>query len=95
VSDYKLSANAKEDLKRIYIFEFEHFGEQQADVHYDAFFDAFERIASNPNAYPSVDNIRAGYRRCPCGSDSIYFRIRNNIVEVMAIIGGQDTDMWL
>ncbi|MBQ4831451.1 type II toxin-antitoxin system RelE/ParE family toxin [Alteromonas sp. MMG017] len=64
-------------------------------MYYDAFFDAFKRVASNPNAYLSVDNIRAGYRRCPCGSDSIYFRIRSNIVEVMAIIGGQDTDIWL
>lgn len=95
MSNFKLSANVKEDLRRIYIFGFENFGEQQADLYYDAFFDAFERIVNNPNAYPSVDNIRAGYRRCPCGSDSIYFRILNNSVEIMAIIGGQDTDLWL
>jgi toxin ParE1/3/4 len=88
VSKYKLSANAKEDLRRIYIFGFKSFGEQQADLYYNAFFDAFERITNNPHAYPSVDNIRAGYRRCPCGSDSIYYRINNGSVEIMAIIGG-------
>jgi toxin ParE1/3/4 len=37
-----------------------------------------------------VDYIKAGYRRCPCGSDTIYYRINDNIVEIMAIVGMQD-----
>lgn len=95
MNNYKLSENAKEDLKRIYFYGFENFGEQEADLYYDAFFDAFERIASNPRIYPMIDNIRKGYHRCPCGSDSIYYRIKNDVVEIMSIIGGQDTDVWL
>ncbi|WP_420933982.1 hypothetical protein ACOJR9_16445 [Alteromonas sp. A081] len=35
-----------------------------------------------------TENIRAGYRRCQCGLNSIYFRINNSIVNIMAIIGG-------
>jgi len=37
-----------------------------------------------------VDYVKKGYRRCPCGSDTIYYRIDNNIVEIMAIVGMQD-----
>jgi toxin ParE1/3/4 len=95
VAKYKLSSNAKEDLRRIYIYGFESFGEKQADLYYAGFFEAFERISDNPLAYPTIDSIRLGYRRCPCGSDSIYFRINDNIVEIMAILGGQDADLWL
>lgn len=38
----------------------------------------------------SVDYIKKGYRRCVCGVDSIYYRINQNIVEIMAIVGRQD-----
>ncbi len=95
MNSYRLSSNAKEDLKRIYFYGFENFGEQQADLYYDEFFEAFERIAENPNLYPAIDNIRRGYRRCPCGSDSIYYRVQNDFVEIMAIIGGQETNVWI
>jgi toxin ParE1/3/4 len=37
-----------------------------------------------------VDYIKEGYRRCPCGSDTIYYRIYDNMVEIMAIVGMQD-----
>jgi toxin ParE1/3/4 len=47
-------------------------------------------IAAEPLAFESVDYIRPGYRRCPCGSDSIYYRISDGIVDIMAIIGRQD-----
>lgn len=57
-----------------------------------AFFDQFDLIADQPYLFPSVDFIREGYRRSVCGADSIYFRIENNAVEIMAIIGRLDFD---
>jgi len=93
--DYRLSANAKEDLKRIYVYGLAEFGEQQADKYFYGFFSMFDKIAASPYLYQSVDHIRVGYRRCPCGSDSIYFRINGTNVEIMSILGGQDIDNWL
>ncbi len=55
-----------------------------------AFFDQFELIANQPFLFPSVDFIRKGYRRSVCGADSIYFRIENDTVEIVSIIGRQD-----
>jgi len=37
-----------------------------------------------------VDAIKKEYRRCVCGVDSIYYKINENIVEIMAIVGRQD-----
>lgn len=93
--EYKLSLNAKEDLKRIYAYGFAEFGELKADSYYHGFFDMFEKIAINPDIYQSVDHIRPGYRRCSYCSDSIYYRVNGNVVEIMAILGGQDSDIWL
>lgn len=90
MAEYRLSNAAKEDLIRIHHFGVKKFGITQADKYFNTFFDYFEIIAERPFAFESVDYIRAGYRRCPCGSDSIYYRINGDIVEIMAIFGMQD-----
>ncbi|MDP2395629.1 MAG: type II toxin-antitoxin system RelE/ParE family toxin [bacterium] len=90
MAEYRLSNSAKDDLIRIHHFGIEKFGILQADKYFDSFFDYFENIAQRPFSFESVDYIKKGYRRCPCGSDTIYFRIDNNMVEIMAIVGMQD-----
>lgn len=92
---YRLSENAKEDLRRIYRRGLREYGEAQADNYYNALFDRFEQIAEQPFLYPAVDDIREGYRRSVCGVDSIYYRIEGETVEIMAIIGHQDLEEWL
>ncbi len=70
-------------------------GEAQADEYYNALFDRFEKLGEQPLSYPSVDEIREGYRRSVCGVDSIYYRIDGETVEIMAIIGRQNLEDWL
>jgi toxin ParE1/3/4 len=90
MAEYRLSNAAKEDLIRIHHFGVEKFGITLADKYFDSFFDYFEIIAQRPFSFESVDYIKKGYRRCPCGSDTIYYRINDNMVEIMAIVGMQD-----
>lgn len=90
MAKYKLSNSAKDDLIRIHHFGVENFGMNQADKYFSTFFDYFELIAQQPFAFESIDFIKKGYRRCPCGADSIYYRINDDFVEIMAIIGRQD-----
>ena len=90
MADYKLTNEAKQDLIRIHQYGVEKFGMAQADKYYDAFFKYFDIIAQQPYSFESVDYIRNGYRRCACGVDSIYYRITNGVVEIMAIVGRQD-----
>ena len=89
---YRLSNSAKEDLIRIHHFGIKKFGEAQADKYFEDFFEYFEIIASNPFQFEAVDFIKKGYRRCPCGSDTIYYKISKNTVDIMAIVGKQDID---
>ena len=83
--NYKISNLAKEDLIRIHKF-----GMIQADKYFDSFFKNFEIIAENPFYFESVDYVKTGYRRCISGTDSIYYKVNGNIVEIMTIIGRQD-----
>lgn len=90
MADYKLSNAAKQDLIRIHHYGVENFGTAQADKYFDTFFEYFEIIAQQPFSFESIDHVKPGYRRCVCGSDSIYYRINLSIVEIMAIVGSQD-----
>jgi len=87
---YKLSNVAKDDLIRIHQYGVQQFGLKQADKYFESFFKQFELIAKNPYSFESVDYIKPFYRRCVCGSDSIYFKVNNHSVEIMTIIGRQD-----
>jgi len=89
--DYKLSNQAKEDLIRIHHYGVSKFGVKQADK----YFDYFDTIVQRPFSFESVDYIKDGYRRCVCGSDSIYFKINDEVIEIMVIIGRQDIDSIL
>lgn len=95
MANYKLSKSAKEDLIRIHHYGVEKFGTAQADKYFETFFDYFDIIAKRPLAFESIDYIKTGYRRCICGSDSIYYKTNDGTVEIMAIIEMQDLNSIL
>ena len=92
---YRLTETARTDLLRIYQRGLLEFGRAEADHYRDALIATFGVIAANPRAFTRVDDIRPGYRRCVRGVDSIYYRINDGTVEIMAIIGRQDLDRWI
>ena len=90
MSEYKLSNNAKDDLIRIHHYGVKKFGIKKADKYFNSFFEHFEIIAQRPFSFEAVDFIKPGYRRCVCGVDSIYFKVKDDLIEIMTIIGRQD-----
>ena len=90
MAEYRISNEAAKDLIRIHQYGVEKFRIIQADKYFDSFFEYFEIIANSPYSFESVDHVKIGYRRCVCGSDSIYYRINDDLVEIMAIVGRQD-----
>ena len=90
MAKYRLSNVAQEDLIRIHHYGVKKIGMAQADKYFDSFFKYFDIIAQRPFSFESVDFIKNGYRRCVCGSDTIYYRVNEDIVEIMTIIGRQD-----
>jgi len=90
MAKYRLSNEAKDDLIRIHQYGIRKFGIAQADKYFDSFFEYFEIIEQRPFSFEAVNHLRNGYRRCVCGSDSIFFKINANEIEIMAIVGKQD-----
>lgn len=90
MAKYRISEVAKQDLIRIHQYGTSQFGEEQADKYFHAFFEKFNLIAERPYSFESVEFIKSGYRKCVSGIDTIYYRISNEVVEIMTIIGRQD-----
>jgi toxin ParE1/3/4 len=95
MGSYRLSEEAEADLYRIWLYGLEWWGPERADQYISEFFIRFNELAENPLQYPELNDIRHGYRCSVSGTDSIYYRVENATVEVMAIIGKQDTQQWL
>ena len=92
MTSYKLSNTAKEDIIRIHQYGVSKFGIKQADLYFHQLFEYFEIIGKNPFSFEAVDYIRKDYRRCVCGSDSIFYSVNNDMVEIITIIWKQDLD---
>ena len=90
MAKYRLSNDAKDDLIRIHRYGAKKFGMQQADKYFETFFEYFDIIAKQPYSFESVEYIKTDYQRCACGSDSIYYKINNDVIDIMAIVGKQD-----
>lgn len=62
----------------------------QADLYYDELLDHFDVLCENPKLFRAVDELREGYRRSVCNKHSIYYRINDDAVEIMAVLKRQD-----
>ncbi len=92
---YRLSREAKEDLREIYRYGLFEYGETQADKYFTDFFSRFEQIADQPYLYPAVDHIHDGYRRSVCGVHSIYYKTGRQGIAIIRILSRQDPEAGL
>lgn len=90
MAELVLRAEAKRDLFRIYEYGVAQFGEVQATAYYNQLFSCLEQIATNPEFFTRVDEIRRGYRRSICGKENVYFRETPQGVEVVRILRWQN-----
>ncbi|MEQ8506060.1 MAG: type II toxin-antitoxin system RelE/ParE family toxin [Rhodospirillales bacterium] len=91
MATYRLSRAAEDDLARLYRRGIQEFGVNQADRYFDGLIARFEQVATDPDTYPAVDHIRSGYRRSVYGAHSIYYRMGEDRVEIMRILGRENT----
>ncbi|MFK7757632.1 MAG: type II toxin-antitoxin system RelE/ParE family toxin [Flavobacteriales bacterium] len=95
MNNYRLTSTAKEDLYRIWFYGLHKFGRVQADRYYDNLVNHFQAIGRTPLQFPASEEVKESCRKCVCGSDTIYFRIQSDHVEITAIIGSQDAAAWM
>jgi len=71
------------------------FGVALARQYRDGLKKRFLQIQDTPLLYPEVGHIRAGYRRSVFKSHSIYYRIDDEGVTIIRVLGREDPEMSL
>ena len=87
---YDLSEAALKDIDRLYEYGILNFGLNQANKYYDALFARFQQLAETPQLYPAVDHISEGYRLSIFKAHSIYYRITDNGVFIVRLLGREE-----
>ncbi len=83
---YVITKKAVSDLEEIWLYTVEKWSIDQADRYYKLIFDEIHFICKNVNAGKSMEHVRKGYRASKVKSHLIYYRIENDIIEVIRIL---------
>lgn len=83
---YALSPAAQGDLESIWDYSLRHWGEAQAETYTRSIQAACEALAKGTLVSRSAEATRAGYRKVAVGSHVMFFRMQEDVVEIMRIL---------
>jgi len=83
---------AQQDLKNIWRYSFEHWGQRQADTYYDELKKGMEMILENPKIGIACDDIRQGYRQYHINHHLVFYRLTPTNIHVVRVLG-ENMDM--
>ena len=86
MSEYRLSAEAEQDVAEMYRRGFWAFGEHQADKFYNQLFDSLELLSTFPHKGRSADNIYPELRRIELTPYVIFYLPRSYGVYVVRLL---------
>lgn len=90
MTTYTLSVSAEIDLLEIATYGLKRFGLEQSLSYKNALEAHVEYIASQPLAGMSVDDIQTGFRRSVFRSHAIYYRIMDDGIYIVRVLGRQN-----
>jgi len=90
---YNLSGDAKADLRSIFKFGVQQFGEAQADKHYWEIMEQLKFIAEFPESFPKIIIRGRFYHLCAALPETIYYHVdEENMVQIDRILGRQNRE---
>ncbi len=84
---FKLTAKAKEDLKKIATYTFQKWEIEQRNLYLAQMDSCFTNIANNPNIGKKCDYIKQGYLKFPYGSHLLFYKKEEiNTIAIIRIL---------
>ena len=83
---FVVSKRAVSDLEEIWSYTVTKWSAVQADRHYNLIFDEINYICRNITTGKSMEHIRKGYRASKVKSHLIFYRVKNDTIEIIRIL---------
>lgn len=92
----RLSHEAREDLRRIWVYSADKWGAQQANRYLDAIRAAITGLAEDSTVSHSAEDILPRCRKAICGKHVVYFFATGDAVEVIRVLHQRmDAGRWV
>ncbi len=78
---------ARSDIKKIWRYTCDNWGEKQADVYTDALGQAIEEMTENPEMGNSIEHIRKEYRLYHFKHHFVIYRLSSTVLDVVRVLG--------
>jgi len=85
-SEYCLSSSAERDLRNVWIYTFETWGEEQADRYTQGLKNCCEKVVKNPSLGKLVNEIGAGLRVSHCQHHHLFYLTANKRIIIVGIL---------
>ncbi len=86
-SKYRISHTAILDLEEIWLYTFERWSKEQADIYYKSIIAEIEHVAEDFEKGKSITQIRAGYRSSKVNSHVVFYRKNDDdLVEIIRVL---------
>ena len=89
---YRLSIEAERDIDSTYEYTILNFGPDQARTYLYELEQRFSDLVTNPLLWQAVDHIWPGYRRSVYKKHSIYYRLEDDAVLIIRILGRENPE---
>lgn len=77
---------AEKDLKGIWLYSFENWGETQADKYYDELDEGFKTLCHNPEIGKDRGSIRKGYRSFQINRHVVYYKVTASTIHIIRVL---------
>lgn len=84
--EVRITPLALSDLEDIWLYTFNEWSFEQANLYQDGLDRGISKIAENPFKGKSIDNIKVGYQRFNVQHHSIFYYIQENSVTIVRIL---------
>ena len=78
---------ARNDIKKIWRYTYNNWGEKQADSYAYAIGEVINVMPENPEIGNNIDNIRKGYRLYHFKHYLVIYRLSSTVIEIVRVLG--------
>ncbi|MFN0113358.1 MAG: type II toxin-antitoxin system RelE/ParE family toxin [Paracoccaceae bacterium] len=91
-----VSAEAKADIRALYVYSVRHWGRARASVHVDDIREKMRSLAKGDLPGAAADEVGPGLRRQIAGSHAIWFRVEGERLRVVRVLHqSRDAGVWV
>ena len=79
--------SARNDIKKIWHYTYNNWGEQQADIYTQSLRLAINEMPENPETGSSIEHIRKGYRLYHFKHHLVIYRLTSTVIDIVRVLG--------